>query len=822
MVKKSAIAKDYSEAGSVNEFVNAYAFIDEQILLTKSGDVGVVLKAKPRDSECLDPDDLAEVARRFTTAISCFDPIFRIYQYTLKRNGACATVSTSHANPIVERALRDRAEHIESKADDLYKLDLYFVILYEGSRHRQTIGDQFRVALQDPVSFLGACFSNDKTIELIDESIARGQAILTQRVNSFIVQLRDAVELDVATKREAFALYRRLLNFNPDKTDEVGLQHDSYIDYFVCDSEIECHRDHLRVDEYFVKVLTLKDPPATTHAHMLRALQEVASPCVMATEFVLVDNFEIRKLIKSKQRHAFNSRTSFLSHVTQHDGPTGPGDQLVDQSADAWGDELGQALTALEMKGCAFGQYTLTVILYDLDKRRLEKSAADAFRTLAGLGATLYEEHYNLLNAFMAALPGNWRFNLRRVYLPVASYADLSILFAPARGEPVDRHLGAASLAAFETRQKSLYELTLHYLDLAHAAILGASGAGKSFLLNFLITCSQQYGPRTVILDLGGSYEMLTRQFGGSYLSIAPKNRTVKINPFGLALSASNHQFLASFVKVLIESSGKYTMTDADERELFTQIGSLYLIDSTQRRLTTLLHILPKHLEQFLRRWTAGGQYGDVFDNAEDTLTFAPFQTFDFAGMDEYPQIIEPMLLYILHRASAEITDPAGLATFKLCVIDEAWRFFRNDTVKQYVIEALKTWRKCNAGMVLATQSAIDLAENGLLQIVADSCATIFFLANPRVDRKQYQAAFRLNETELDLIEGLTPKRQMLIKRPDLSKVVELTVSAKDYWRYTNNAIDNELKRQAFEKYGFERGLDYLATQKRAIDNPLS
>ena len=28
------------------------------------------------------------------------------------------------------------------------------------------------------------------------------------------------------------------------------------------------------------------------------------------------------------------------------------------------------------------------------------------------------------------------------------------------------------------------------------------------------------------------------------------------------------------------------------------------------------------------------GQYGPIFDNAEDSLTFAAFQTFDFQGMD--------------------------------------------------------------------------------------------------------------------------------------------------------------------------------------------
>jgi len=37
-----------------------------------------------------------------------------------------------------------------------------------------------------------------------------------------------------------------------------------------------------------------------------------------------------------------------------------------------------------------------------------------------------------------------------------------------------------------------------------------ATGAGKSFLGNFLITNLQKYDPYTFIFDLGGSFEHLT------------------------------------------------------------------------------------------------------------------------------------------------------------------------------------------------------------------------------------------------------------------------------------------------------------------------
>ena len=134
------------------------------------------------------------------------------------------------------------------------------------------------------------------------------------------------------------------------------------------------------------------------------------------------------------------------------------------------------------------------------------------------------------------------------------------------------------------------------------------------------------------------------------------------------------------------------------------------------------------------------------------------------------------MLFYILHRSNATLYDPAAAGRFKIALLDEAWRFFRNPTVKAYITEALKTWRKKNAAMILATQSSGDLEQSDMLQTVAESCGTMIFLANPRMDREHYKRIFRLNDVEAELITTLQPKREMLIKQPGSSKVVRLDV----------------------------------------------
>jgi type IV secretion system protein VirB4 len=115
--------------------------------------------------------------------------------------------------------------------------------------------------------------------------------------------------------------------------------------------------------------------------------------------------------------------------------------------------------------------------------------------------------------------------------------------------------------------------------------------------------------------------------------------------------------------------------------------------------------------------------------------------------------------------------------------------------------------------MILATQSIKELQESGMLHIVAESCPTKIFLANPEMDREVYAEAFHLNDTELDLIAGLVPPGQMLIRKAQSSKKVHLNVDSVTHWMATNNAKDNLRKREYFARYGIPEGLRRLADE---------
>jgi len=113
--------------------------------------------------------------------------------------------------------------------------------------------------------------------------------------------------------------------------------------------------------------------------------------------------------------------------------------------------------------------------------------------------------------------------------------------------------------------------------------------------------------------------------------------------------------------------------------------------------------------------------------------------------------------------------------------------------------------------MILATQTIEDFASADLLRTVVESCPTKLMLANPSLDRRQYAELFQLNDMELDLLAGLVPRQQILLKRPDLAKVLTLTVDPKSYWIYTNTPVDDERVAKVLRESGFQAGLDRLA-----------
>ena len=241
-----------------------------------------------------------------------------------------------------------------------------------------------------------------------------------------------------------------------------------------------------------------------------------------------------RRKIRGAQRHYFSKRYSMAAHVQETEGSAAA---MVDSAAAAESDRLGDALVELETDGIAYGDLSLTIAIHG-DLEQTERLDGDIRRIFAAQDAKLIREGYGQLPAWFSRMPAQpRRRQVRSVFVSAGLAATMAPIFGPPVGTPRSGHLRAPALAILETQWRTPYYYDLFKGDVGHTLVLGATGAGKSFALNFLLVQALQYDPRVLILDLGGSYRWLTSFLGGGYMELSPEGNAgggFRLRPFSL------------------------------------------------------------------------------------------------------------------------------------------------------------------------------------------------------------------------------------------------------------------------------------------------
>ena len=798
-----------TEAAPLHTQLPWMGFASERTVVTKDGGLLSAARLRGAPFECRAAADLDFTALRWTRALKSLEPGWRIRWHARKRRLA-ALPERRPTDAVTLRAHEARHQHLLGKG--LYSIEATVFWLWnprltpappEGGRAGRARAWLSRAAVW---------LSPERTKTVLATQVSAACERFEGAVAAFCGLVGDVTAMEPLVGEELFRELAYVANSRAAAGCGRSLSPHG-LDRQLALSDLEAYRDHLRLDSERIETYVLLDPPAISRAHLFGEILDLDSDLDLAAEWCRDDTARSRRRIRSARRHYHQKRYSMLAHATAGDTPPHAKGALEDRAAEAESVQLGEALRELEMDGLPFGEHALSVTLRGSTAAALDAVRPDLLRIAAAADARFHRETYNGLNAWFAMAPGNHARQIRSNYLSAAVAADLAPLWAISDGDVRDGHLDAEHLAVFETRRRTPYFFTAHAGDISHALVIGATGSGKSFLLNFLLSQARKYDPRVCILDLGGSYRQLTELVGGAYIELRLEGGQMpcRLNPFrALDPTPDNLQFLESFVRMLLEIEGK--TCDAHERaEVRSQIGTLYEIDPADRTLSSLRGLLPTSLRDPLGVWTEGGVWGSVFDNEADTLTLANWQAIDLAGAADKPELARALLFYLLHRLGTAVADPSELRRWKLLVVDEAWRFLADPRIGAYLGEGLKTWRKSNAGVILATQSPGDAARNAsLCRTVAESCLTKIFLANPEADPAEYATAFGLRPAEAEEVRALVPKRQMLLHRPGSAQVLELTVDKRSYWLYTTNPVEAARRRDAIRELGFERGLDSL------------
>jgi type IV secretion system protein TrbE len=395
------ILKNYKETGALAEQCSVFSFIDDQCFITKAGAVGAVIEIEGIDYECLDQRDLDGSTKRLEAAFKLFGPEFRVYQYLFKSHFE-PEPPRDYANPVVQRAEQERARYFAEKADEMFSIRIYYVLLYQGASHAakmtltKALGSFFNQGIAAGVENLKSVFSAKKEIVLIEDEIEQAATILLRQANSFVSHLSDLMEVKLLKKQDAFRMLRRIFNVDPGKQHE-RLKFDVMTDKYLVSSPLESHSDHLTIDGYHTRVLTLREEPSESRPLVVQQLLRIPATFQIVTEWRAVEAVDAVKYIETMRTHFHKTKSSLST--------SSGGDRLKDETKVEFVGDLNECLKEVQKRGNYFGRFSLTIVVYDRDPAKVEKAASDFGKAFSNVGASLYSETYNQLSAFFATCP---------------------------------------------------------------------------------------------------------------------------------------------------------------------------------------------------------------------------------------------------------------------------------------------------------------------------------------------------------------------------------------------------------------------------------
>ena len=371
----------------------------------------------------------------------------------------------------------------------------------------------------------------------LHSSIESAAASFRQLVEASRALVDDLTPVRMLEAREASLVLNELTNRPGTFWDGAR---GSGMNWRLAVSELEAERRNLRLDGEPVILYSLLSPPGAARANLLQGLYRLDATMTVTLEWRPQRLDAARRKIRGAQRHYFSKRYSMSAHVQETEGTASA---MVDTAAAAESDRLGDALVELETDGIAYGDLALTVAIHG-PLSETESLDGDIRRIFNSHDAKVIREGYGQLPAWFSRMPAQpRRRQVRSVFVSAGAVASMAPIFGPPVGTPRSGHLRKPALAILETQWRTPYHYDLFQGDVGHTLVLGATGAGKSFLLNFLLVQALQYDPRVLILDLGGSYRWLTQFLGGGYMELSPDgsgSAGFRLRPFSLPVGGAH------------------------------------------------------------------------------------------------------------------------------------------------------------------------------------------------------------------------------------------------------------------------------------------
>ena len=572
-------------------------------------------------------------------------------------------------------------------------------------------------------------------------------------------------------------------------------------------STMEVMPEGLKCGGVETRVISLEQSPEATFPGMISELLKMGGNYVVAINFHVPPKDKEMHYLKVKGALAFTHRFTVLGDVSVET-------QTVKRDIDETTERLFSGATRTVL-------FSMHVVRQG-EGEELESRVGETLDRMHGLGCEGVVEDLIGDSLTLASLPfgydpANDKFVRRERRWPSDNFSDVLPTFGNWQGttRPVFLYL---------SRRGTPVGFDLFDNEAPHAVISGATGVGKSVLVNDMIAQAFRLNPVIFIIDKGGSYEKMCDLFGGQYFSV-DLDHPVAINPFAGDLTREKQALLTTLIVAMATRNDVREHLDAENVGVIEEaLVKLYQRGKPARalparapagghedrgrelQLSDLAQILVddygergKGLRQRLFAFTREGQYGMFFDRPNELRADATLNVFDLKRLDGYPDLQAAFLLVAMNFivSSIQSSDPARP---KYLFIDEAWALLKNEASARYVAEAFRTYRKLGCAVVAVSQAITDFLSVPGGRTILQNSPTKILLRQERETVSTLKDELKLSPEEVQLVTSVNTvpgvRSEFYLRTSWGGGVLTLYLSPVMYWVATTDFRDMERYRR--------------------------
>lgn len=533
----------------------------------------------------------------------------------------------------------------------------------------------------------------------------------------------------------------------------------------------------------FAQAIEIKDYSSETFVGMLNALMYLDVNYTMTQSFTPMARVKSKSILKKQQNQLMASEDDSITQAQQ----------------------FASALDGITNGEISLGDYHFSLIAFGDDIATTKENTNKIITALqdAGLQVTLADIH--LPYVYFSQIPTNYSLRARVSPITNENYASLISLHNFPKGRAKNNPWGDA-VTVLKTPSKQPYYFNFHAIKskndfgdftLGNFLALGKSGTGKTALLQFLNNQLLKFADKnTFPANISDEYKNMTsiyldKDYGAMANILASGGRYIKLqngvstgfNPFMIENTQNNQRNLQILMKILVTANGEALKTN-EEKELARAINSIMSFPKEARTygISLLLENLTddnsdeNSLKQRFSLWKRGAKYGWVFDNENDNLDFP--NDIDVFGIDgteflDDPDVSAPISFYILLKVM-NLVDGRRFAL----MIDEFWQWLDNPLIQDEVFNKLKTIRKENGLIGMASQSVEDVLKLPIARAIVEQTSTHIFFPNDKANEDDYIKGLSCTREEFLTIKNFNEATfPFLIKKGSEVAIVNLDLS---------------------------------------------